>query len=453
MSLARSPLGARVELRDGEDALAPAAREESARRSAVLLFANLAIFAFLIPSLVTALGWREFPAYLAALYVLGCGLTLGAAGLAWRERPKAAAALTALLSFGILAVLMWIEGPSGARVSGVVLAVTTLGCVLRERLALLLALLLGTPLAVLGSLEALGLATWPAQTNEAPWLPFVRQVCALGLLVLILRRSYEALSQRVLAQAHQSEAALAEEQRILGALESEVRARTADLTTVRDASGRMAGALATDLQEQLGALGAQLERARADAGPVHEHAYLDRACRASARLGDMVQSLLEYAQLGRAGLRCQVLDMTTLVRDVVDPYRATSEGQRVEWQLEPLPEAWGDRVLIRTVLENLISNAAKFSRGRETPRVCVRFAASEGGYCVEDNGVGFEPLASERLFTPFQRLHSSEGFEGHGVGLANVRNIVQRHGGEVHALGRPGAGARISFSLGAERPP
>lgn len=124
-------------------------------------------------------------------------------------------------------------------------------------------------------------------------------------------------------------------------------------------------------------------------------------------------------------------------------------GREVAWQIEPLPDGWGDATMLRQVWQNLLQNAIKYTRGREMTRISVGGTAQGGKirYWVEDNGVGFEMAYAGKLFGVFQRLHRIEEFEGTGIGLALVKRIVERHGGAVEAHGEPGKGARFSFVL------
>ena len=116
-----------------------------------------------------------------------------------------------------------------------------------------------------------------------------------------------------------------------------------------------------------------------------------------------------------------------------------------------MPAVLGDASLLRQVFVNLLSNALKFSAGREQIRIQVQARAvdDEQEISIRDNGVGFDPAFADRLFSPFQRLHRQEDFEGTGMGLANVKRIVERHGGSVCALSRPGGGARFVLRLPA----
>jgi light-regulated signal transduction histidine kinase (bacteriophytochrome) len=123
----------------------------------------------------------------------------------------------------------------------------------------------------------------------------------------------------------------------------------------------------------------------------------------------------------------------------------------VDWRIEPLPDVEGDAELLRQVLVNLLGNALKYSRPRAVPRIEIGATQQEGAIVlhIRDNGVGFDPRYMEKLFGVFQRLHAASEFEGTGIGLATVRLIIQRHGGQVWAEGSPDRGATFFISLPA----
>jgi light-regulated signal transduction histidine kinase (bacteriophytochrome) len=171
----------------------------------------------------------------------------------------------------------------------------------------------------------------------------------------------------------------------------------------------------------------------------------------AARMGALIDDLLELSRAGKQALRRTPIDMEALAREAA---REVSEraGARAELVFHHLPPAQGDRALLRQVWVNLIGNAVKYSRGSAAPRIEVGARESAGNaveYYVRDNGAGFDPAYASKLFGLFQRLHSDKEFEGTGVGLALVERIVRRHGGAVGADGAPGKGATFRFSLPA----
>ena len=177
--------------------------------------------------------------------------------------------------------------------------------------------------------------------------------------------------------------------------------------------------------------------------------HLDRVLGAAARMNLMIDALLTLARLSSQPLARQPVNLSQLAAYVVDDLRRAAPEREVEIDIEPGLSTQGDPTLLRLVLENLLGNAWKYS-GR-TPRAHISLATVPHGnrtaYVVRDNGAGFDMRSSERLFSLFQRLHSASEFPGHGVGLASVRRIVRRHGGDIWAEAEPGRGAAFYFTL------
>ncbi|WP_334189678.1 ATP-binding protein [Noviherbaspirillum sp.] len=176
----------------------------------------------------------------------------------------------------------------------------------------------------------------------------------------------------------------------------------------------------------------------------------------SARFaGKLVDDLLSFSQMGRAGLRVQSADMNELVKAAMDRVLQEAQGSRVGWQIAQLPVIQADPTFLQLALYNLLSNAVKYSRTREKPVISMAYEDSdmEDIFHIRDNGVGFSMDYAHKLFGVFQRLHRMEEFEGTGIGLANVKRIIERHGGRVWAEGVPDEGAVFSFSLPKQQPP
>jgi len=164
---------------------------------------------------------------------------------------------------------------------------------------------------------------------------------------------------------------------------------------------------------------------------------------------ELAEDLLALFTVGRQEIRYSVIDMKKMVGDVFEQLKAAHQGRRLELLLKPTPAASGDRNMIRQVVLNLLGNSIKFSRVRAVARVEFGGWTEQDGtvFYVRDNGVGFPMEHKERLFEVFKRLHLSEEFEGTGIGLATVKRIVQRHGGQVWAEGKVNEGATFYFSL------
>jgi len=184
--------------------------------------------------------------------------------------------------------------------------------------------------------------------------------------------------------------------------------------------------------------------------------YAMRARDAGKRLSALVDSLLALATLDAKPLAWRPIDLGDVFTEQVEGQRLSHPGRIISIDISPLGTAWGDPVLIANVLQNLIGNAFKFTRDREQAHIKISTEVSEDGAWrtihIQDNGVGFEMAESNRLFSGFQRLHTSSQFEGHGIGLASCKKIINLHGGKIAAEGRAGVGATISFSLPTQRP-
>lgn len=178
--------------------------------------------------------------------------------------------------------------------------------------------------------------------------------------------------------------------------------------------------------------------------------HLERVLGAAARMNLMIDALLTMARLSAQPLARQPVDLSQLAHHVLDDLKRSSVARNVEVEVEPGLRASGDPTLLRLVLENLLGNAWKYTARTEGARIAMRSAAHQGerAIAVSDNGAGFDMRSADRLFGLFQRLHSASDFPGHGVGLASVRRIVRRHGGDIWAEGRPGKGATFTFTLG-----
>jgi light-regulated signal transduction histidine kinase (bacteriophytochrome) len=168
------------------------------------------------------------------------------------------------------------------------------------------------------------------------------------------------------------------------------------------------------------------------------------------KMGQLIEDLLTFSRISGNGVLRSEIDMTALARSVLDDLQASEPARQIEIKLDTLPPALGERAMVRQVLVNLISNAWKFTREASAPVIEIGWYRDTLGdaYFVRDNGAGFDPQYSAKLFGVFARLHSAE-FEGSGIGLAVVRRIVLRHGGEVWGAGKVGKGAKFCFTLAA----
>ena len=183
--------------------------------------------------------------------------------------------------------------------------------------------------------------------------------------------------------------------------------------------------------------------------------YAERIRAASVKMGAIIDDLLHLSRISRAEMHLHQLDLGAEVDRIAGELQAEEPGRRVRFTIQRPVRALADRVLIRTVLENLLGNAWKFTSGRDDASIEFgTIPSADAPLCcyVRDNGAGFDTAYIDKLFQPFQRLHTITEFPGNGagIGLASVRQIVERHGGRAWAEGAVGAGATFYFTLDAK---
>ncbi|GAA2856211.1 hypothetical protein GCM10010517_14500 [Streptosporangium fragile] len=249
----------------------------------------------------------------------------------------------------------------------------------------------------------------------------------------------------------------AEEQirRLNAELELRVRERTAELEASTRELDAFTYSVSHDLRAPLRALNGfsrillEDHADRIDAGG---RDLLHRIQAAAQRMERLIDDLLNLSRTTRAELNRRPVDLGALARQIVAELRNTDPGRRVDVEIEGELTCLGDPALLRLMLENLISNAWKFTRKRAVGRIDVGSTDKDGArvFFVRDNGVGFDMARADRLFVPFQRLHAASDFEGSGVGLATVARVVGRHGGRAWAEGEPGRGAAFFVTLPTE---
>jgi light-regulated signal transduction histidine kinase (bacteriophytochrome) len=177
--------------------------------------------------------------------------------------------------------------------------------------------------------------------------------------------------------------------------------------------------------------------------------HLERVREATLHMGHLVDDLLNLARVGRGTLSMRPTDLNELVAKVIAPLQERMHGRDVDWRVDRLSPVECDRGLMQQVFSNLLSNALKFTRHRESAVIEVGEVRVDGETVifVRDNGVGFDERYADKLFQVFQRLHREEEFEGTGVGLAIVHRILQKHGGSIGAESAPHKGATFFFTV------
>nr|WKN38717.1 ATP-binding protein [Tunicatimonas sp. TK19036] len=169
-----------------------------------------------------------------------------------------------------------------------------------------------------------------------------------------------------------------------------------------------------------------------------------------SRTNQLIKEILDFSRLNRRNIAPQILDMNQVFVGAYDKLKASEPTSRIiEFQLNELPAGYGDPVMIDRVVTNLLSNALKFTRTQEAATITVTGHTDNNVsiYSVQDNGVGFDDRYKDKLFEIFQRLHKGDEFEGLGMGLAIVQQVIHNHGGTVGGTGQPGQGASFFFTL------
>jgi PAS domain S-box-containing protein len=229
-------------------------------------------------------------------------------------------------------------------------------------------------------------------------------------------------------------------------LEKRVLERTAELEA-------FSGAVSHDLRAPLRHLASYLVELQEQTDQTfykNNLGLLAKCSQATKRMGNLIEDLLAFSRVSTASIKKKAVNIDELIRETLDDYSPEIKDRQIEWNIQQMGVAKADPALLRLVFGNLISNAVKFTGGRTNPKIeigCTRDSTNETVFFVRDNGAGFDPEYTEKLFGLFQRLHSQEEFEGTGLGLANMQRIILRHGGRVWAKGAVNVGATFYFSL------
>jgi PAS domain S-box-containing protein len=241
--------------------------------------------------------------------------------------------------------------------------------------------------------------------------------------------------------------------RLNASLEHRVQQRTAELQEANRELEAFSYSVSHDLRAPLRHVAgfADLLQKRAN-GSLDETCgkYLATILQGVGEAGHLIDELLEFSRLSRTELHAVVVSMQQLVAEVQREFGFETPPRTIHWKIADLPEVRGDPTLLRLVWQNLLSNAVKYTRGRDVAEIEISSRPDDSGglvFSVRDNGAGFDMRHVGKLFGVFVRLHRQDEFEGTGIGLANVRRIIQRHGGQTWAEGEVDVGATFYFSL------
>lgn len=232
-------------------------------------------------------------------------------------------------------------------------------------------------------------------------------------------------------------------------LEARVAMRTRELTQANRELETFAYSVSHDLRAPLRSIdGFSRLLAERYAGVIDQTGleYLSRVRSATGRMGELIDSMLKMSRVARGGMNPMRLDLNRMAAEILGDLQASEPERRVEIDIQSPLQATADAGLVRSLLQNLLANAWKFTRDALSARIQVG-QNDAGEFFVRDNGAGFAQEYADKLFRPFQRLHSQEEFSGHGIGLASVKRIVERHAGTIRAEGVIGQSATFYFTL------
>jgi len=235
-------------------------------------------------------------------------------------------------------------------------------------------------------------------------------------------------------------------------LEERVRKRTAQLEAANSELEAFSYSVSHDLRAPLRHIVGYVDILKVEAADKLDDdakTHLQTIADAARQMGNLIDALLEFSRMGRTEMRRQKVSLAQLVEDARRALRPEMQDRQIEWKIGPLPDVEGDPVMLQQVIVNLISNALKYSRPRKKAQIEIGSMKSDNKtvFFIRDNGVGFDMSYADKLFGVFQRLHPAREFEGTGIGLANVRRIVHRHGGRVWAESEIDRGAAFYFTI------
>jgi len=238
-------------------------------------------------------------------------------------------------------------------------------------------------------------------------------------------------------------------------LQKQLEQKNAELSATQKALESISFTISHDLRAPLRTIDSFSQALAEDfTGELPEEAtqHINRIRKATKNMRGMIDELLELGRVGRRKMEFQEFSLTKLAKEIIEEIQQQSPDRQVEFIIEDDLEVFGDKSLLKTALQQLIGNAWKFTLHQEQPRIELIQTTRDGKtiFLIKDNGVGFDMNYYEQLFDPFKRLHNDKDFDGLGVGLSKVHQIIERHNGKIWAESEPNQGASFYFTLGVE---
>jgi signal transduction histidine kinase len=267
-----------------------------------------------------------------------------------------------------------------------------------------------------------------------------------------LAKAFNSMAGRLEQRETEVEQAQLAIQNMNAELEKRVLERTAQLSAANQELESFSYSVSHDLRaplRHLDGFAELLRKSQAERLDEKGRRHLDVISQSARKMGTLIDELLIFSKMGRQEMLKTCVDMKHIVKEALAQLEHEHAHRKIEWTISELRQVEADPAMLRLVWTNLISNAVKYTNGRDPARIEIgcRETATEHIFFVRDNGVGFDMKYADKLFGVFQRLHSETEFEGTGIGLANVRRIIARHGGRTWAESKVGEGATFYFSL------
>ena len=294
--------------------------------------------------------------------------------------------------------------------------------------------------------------------SEPPWEKEVKLLLDGNTTWLMLSETLtkldgETVIDGLIQDITERKSAEAQIQQLNQTLEHRVTERTAQLEAINKELETFAYSISHDLRtpiRQVYSFADILQKSLKSINLSEEiNSYLEMIIKLTKRASKMIDDLMEFSSTGRLEMFYTTIDMNSLVEEIKQQIVSQTDNRNILWEIESLPSVNGDRTLIRLVWQNLIENAIKYTSYKNIAEINIgsNINSSEITFFIKDNGVGFDMRYVDRIFGIFQRLHSSQEFEGTGIGLANVQRIVHRHRGRIWTQSAVNEGTTIYFSL------